>query len=186
MTYEEVKTPQQLLQFMDCIDYGYTSQDGVKYTYKDKDKLEKEFYSKYNVSTYKDVLRNKLGVCWDQTELEKNWFLNNEYNCKTYFMWFELSRPNKAATHSFLVYEKDNKYYWFEHSWDLYKGIHEYKSLESLLKYIARKHALSEIIKKTINQEEVNTLRIYNYDKVPYGKNASSYLKSVTSGKRVY
>lgn len=36
-------------------------------------------------------------------------------------------------SHTFLTYQKDNKFYWFEHAWNNYKGIHEYETFDELI-----------------------------------------------------
>lgn len=35
-------------------------------------------------------------------------------------------------SHTFLVYQNNNYYYWFEHSWNKYMGVHQYKSMKKL------------------------------------------------------
>ena len=90
-----------------------------------------------------EELKNKIGVCWDQVELERYYFKGNDWNVKTYFIVHD--DGDKCPTHTFLTYEKSNKYYWFEHSWKRFRGIHEYNSLKELLKDIKAKFIKYEL-----------------------------------------
>ena len=58
-------------------------------------------------------------------------FKNYVSNIKTFFLVYD--GGDKCPSHTFLTFEKDNKYYWFEHSWKIFKGIHEYNTLKELL-----------------------------------------------------
>ena len=62
---------------------------------------------------------------------------------KTYFIVHD--DGDKCPTHTFSTYEKSNKYYWFEHLWKRFRGIHEYNFLKELLKDIKDKFIKYEL-----------------------------------------
>ena len=101
-----IKTPFELLEFMDKnITYGFVGKNGKKYL----DMYSQEWndwYQECFVQSGKEVLKSKVGTCWDQVELERLWFEKNGYSFKTFFVWFEVNRPNNLPTHTFLIYEK--------------------------------------------------------------------------------
>ena len=102
---------------MDDIDYGWIDKSGIKHIYDFK-----TFSSDYLLQSPEEVIKNKVGVCWDQVELERHYFKND--SVKTFFIVHYDN--DKCPTHTFLTFQKDNKYYWFEHSWAIFRGIHEY------------------------------------------------------------
>lgn len=66
-------------------------------------------------------------------------------------------------SHTFLTYEDNHKYYWFEHSWGSYKGIHEYESQMSLLLDIV------DLFKKEyVNTNQEVDVYLYEYQQPQY------------------
>lgn len=128
-----INTPADLLTWMDYINYGWIDSKG---------EINKnggdDFYKKYRLQSPKKVLKNKVGVCWDQTEFERSWFDFNNYSFT--IIYIEISDNKQCPSHTFLVYQDNDKYYWFEHSWRAYKGIHEYDSILKCIHDVIRKH----------------------------------------------
>lgn len=120
--------------------------------------------------------KNKIGVCWDQVELERYYFKGNDWNIKTYFIFHYDN--DKCPTHTFLNFEKERKYYWFEHSWEKFKGIHEYNSLKDLLVDVIEKFIKYELN----NNYYKNNLCIYNYKKPRPHLNVLEFYKHCESG----
>ena len=147
----------EIMDLMNNIEYGYVDKEGRKYT-----KEFDNFADLYILQTPKEIEKSKVGVCWDQVELERYYFKGNDWNIKTYFIVH--NDNDKCPTHTFLTFEKNNKYYWFEHSWEICRGIHEYKSEKELLLDVKQK-----FIKYELNNNYVkNNLYIYRYDKPKY------------------
>ncbi len=179
-----INTPEELLKYMDeNISYGFIGKNGKKY----HDMFSEEWndwYSQCYVQSGEEVLESKTGTCWDQVELERLWFEKHIYNVHTLFMWFEVGRECDLPTHTFLIYEKDNKYYWFEHAFEAQKGIHEFNSLDDAVEYAKSKQI--EYTKnnyKDISDDDLNTLVVYDYSKPSYHLNVDEYLKHVTTYK---
>ena len=132
---------QQIMKIMDNIEYGFKDEYGNNIIVTNPEKWDDEFYNFYYLQTPDELLKTKCGVCFDQVELERNLFEKNNINVNTYFLC--TYDEDMLPSHTFLTYEKNNKFYWFEHSWGVYKGIHEYNSLTELLLDVKEKFITS-------------------------------------------
>ena len=65
---------EEILSLMDNIEYGYVDNKGNKYT----DDYQ-NFSSLYILSSPEEVIKNRVGVCFDQVELERYYFKNTCY-----------------------------------------------------------------------------------------------------------
>ena len=138
-----------IMNIMNDIKYGYLDINGnIHYV------IDKDFESSYKLQSPGETLNNKVGVCWDQVELERYLFDKKNIKFNTYFIVYY--SDNICPTHTFLIYKIDNDYYWFEHSWEKYRGIR---------KYSAENSALNDIKEKFINDELNN-----NYDELEIHK----------------
>ena len=166
--------PQEIMNQMNNIKYGW------------KDKYEKihfnvdeTFSNDYVLETPNEVLNNNVGVCWDQVELERNFFEKTNIKFKTFFIVHYDN--NNCPTHTFLIYKDNNLYYWFEHSWERFRGIHSYKTEEEALKDIK-----SKFIKYELNGNYIqNNLCIYKYEKPKYGINCLQFYKHCEHGENI-
>lgn len=161
MRFEEIKTPEELLEFMDVIKYGFETLDGKKCI--EESDFEKNILN-WTLSSPERLLSVKLGHCFDQVELERDWFFKNNYNIKTYFMIFLMEEKNNYPTHTFLTYEKNNKWYLFEHADYYNRGIHEFNSLEELLESAKKR----QIKYANVSDDIKEKLTIFEYDKPEY------------------
>lgn len=120
------------MEIMNSIEYGFKDSNNKNIITENPEKWDNEFNEFYFLQTPEELLKSKCGVCWDQVELERKLFEDNNFIFKTYFIY--IVDDDMFPSHTFLTYKYNNKYYWFEHSWGIYKGIHEYNSeLELLL-----------------------------------------------------
>lgn len=117
---------EDLMVIMNDIKYGYMDNKGEIHN-----DANDEFSELYKLQSPQETLENKIGVCWDQVELERYLFKKKNIEFKTYFIVHYDN--DRCPTHTFLIYKDNNKYYWFEHSWERFRGIHEYQSLKELL-----------------------------------------------------
>ena len=144
----------EIMDIMDNIQYGFMDENNENIIDKDIEKWNNEFNSFYYLQTPDELLKSKCGVCWDQVELERKLFNDVNVPFKCYFIY--ISDENKLPSHTFLTFIMNNKYYWFEHSWYKYKGIHEYSSLDDLLLDVIKKF-------KGDNSKISNDSNIYLY-----------------------
>lgn len=173
---ERIKTPEELLSFMDKnIKYGYVGSDSKKiYTWKDE-RFNEDFDREYFLQSPEELLISKRGVCWDQVELERYWFNQKKLEAKTYFLNFAKEDSN-LPTHTLLVYKNDNKFYWFENSFANNRGIHEYESIDSLLSDAKQKQF--EYAKKNngASNDDFETIKITRYNTPDYGLSVDEYM----------
>lgn len=111
---------------MSKIEYGFKDEQGNNIIDINPKKWDEEFSEFYYLLTPEELLERKCGVCWDQIELERKLFEDENIKVETYFIF--LADQDMLPSHTFLIYQDDTKYYWFEHSWNKYKGIHEYNN----------------------------------------------------------
>ena len=181
--FNNISSPEELLEFMDCISYGFVSKTGKKYYDNDLEGWN-NWFEECCVQNGEDVLKSRVGTCWDQVELERLWFDKNNYKFKTIFSWFEHGRNDDMPTHTFLIYESNNKYYWFEHSFEMYKGIYEFDSEEDAIEYVKDKQFEYALMNNECAKEnDRDYLVCYEYNKPMDHLNVKDYLEYVTSRK---
>ena len=112
----------EIMDVMNSISYGFLDDDGNNILDTNPLKWEEEIY----LQTPEELLKSRCGVCWDQVELERYLFELHKIPCKTYFIYF--SENDMIPSHTFLTFQDNDHYYWFEHSWYDEKGIHEYNT----------------------------------------------------------
>lgn len=95
---------------------------------------------------------------------------------------FEVNRENNFPTHTFLIYEDNNKYYWFEHSFEACKGIHEFNNYEEAIEYVKEKQFEFAIRNNNdMKLDYKNTLTCYEYKKPNKDLGVEEYLSFVTN-----
>ncbi|MBQ2408460.1 MAG: hypothetical protein II309_03410 [Bacilli bacterium] len=145
---------EELRNELNKIKYGWYDNSGKLHKHIDKD-----YMLKYRMQTSEEMINHGYGVCWETVELEREYFEKNNIPCKSYFI--VIAKFRRYECHTFLVYEENNKYYWFEHSWDKLKGVYEFDNLDELLDKVILE--FPDIVKyKNYNP---NDLEIYEYKK---------------------
>ena len=167
-------TEVEVMNFMEDIQYGWC--DKNKKIFVDD---FNNFGDDYRLQSPKEVIKNKVGVCWDQVELERYYFRSNDINVKTYFLVHYDN--DMCPTHTFLTYEKNNKFYWFEHSWKMFRGIHEYGSLKELLSDVRNK-----FIRYELNNEYLESnLVLHEYSKPKYNISVQEFYEHCDKGEYI-
>lgn len=164
----------EIMNLMENIEYGWVDKNNYSHN-----KTDETFLDNYKLQSPKETIKSKVGVCWDQVELERYYFKGNDWNIKTYFIVHY--DDDKCPTHTFLTFEKQDKYYWFEHSWERFKGIHEYNTIQELLLDIKDKFIKYELN----NNYNENCLNIYNYKKPKNHLNILEFYKHCESGVKI-
>lgn len=135
-----------IMKIMDQIEYGFPDEKGFNIKKKNPKMYEEEFTRFYYLLTPEELLEKKCGTCFEQVELERKFFLEHSIPISTYFIC--TYEEGNYPCHTFLVYEKKGKFYWFEHAWGIYRGIHEYSNLKTLLLDAKKKFIESHNTKK--------------------------------------
>lgn len=181
---DAVKTPEELLDFMsNNINYGYLGKNGRVYHYTDSD-FDSDWYKQYILENADDITEYLYGNCWDQVELERDWFIKNGYEIKTIYEMVKLDYDNDYPSHSFLIY-KDNKYWcWFENADFNNRGIHKFNTLDDLLNCQYNKYV--EFLKTfNILDNEIEKIIIIEFDKPKEHISADEYLKHVINSQKI-
>lgn len=164
----------EIMTLMDNIEYGWLDQNNNQHNL-----IDNTYQDNYILETPQEVMKNKIGVCWDQVELERYYLRTHDLNIKTYFLVYYDN--DKCPTHTFLTYEKDNKYYWMEHAWMKFKGIHEYSSKKELLTDVKNKFIINELK----NHCTLENLILYEYKKTKYHISTQEFFKHCESGQQI-
>ena len=182
MKYEDIKTPNELLDYMSSnITYGFLGKSKKRYeSLKDREGL-----NEYIIQSGEEVLESNLGTCWDQVELERIWFANHNYNFKTIFLGFDVDYENTYPTHTFLVYEDNNKWYWFENAWEDERGIHEFNSFDDALSHVKDLHFLYAQKRYNMDSKLKDNLECFDYDRPKPNLDVISYVEHVTNGRKI-
>lgn len=165
---------EDLMVIMNDIKYGYMDNKGEIHN-----DANDEFSELYKLQSPQETLENKIGVCWDQVELERYLFKKKNIEFKTYFIVHYDN--DRCPTHTFLIYKDNNKYYWFEHSWKKHRGITVYDSELEALKDIKDKFVKDELN----NEYNYMNLCIYEYSKPDYGINVLEFYKHCENGNNI-
>lgn len=168
---------EEIMNEMDQISYGYLIEEGFNLA-DNPERWEKEIYSSYHLTSPKELMEIRVGTCFEQTEMERMLFENKGIDVDTYFMC-SYGEKDSLPSHSFLTYKYNNKYYWFEHSWGKYKGIHEYYSIKELLLDVKRLHNEENNVK-----DKFMTF-VYKYEKPEYGISLEEYYKYMKTQKLI-
>ncbi len=164
----------ELMDILNNIEYGYVDINGKIHF-----DIGKNFSQVYKLQNPEEIFKNGVGVCWDQVELERYLFEKNNIEFKTYFIVYYDNYS--CPTHTFLIYKKNDKYFWFEHSWEKYRGIRKFNSEYDALKEIKEKFISTQLNNKC-NYEN---LCIYEYSKPKYGINVLEFYHHCEKGKKI-
>jgi hypothetical protein len=183
MTFDKINNPNDLLEYMKYnIKYGFLGKNGKKY-YDQNSNEWNDWSEQCIVQSGEEVIESKIGTCWDQVELERLWFDKYNYTIRTFFIWFEVGRENDLPTHTFLLFEREGKWYWFENSFAKYSGIHEYNSVDEAIEDIKNKQIDFASYNKDFREEDKNTLECYEFTKPISHLGVDDYIDFVTQKK---
>ena len=181
--YNSIKTVDELYEFMDNINYGYLSNSGRVYCFGDED-FDKNWKNEYILEDKDDLLKTGYGNCWDQVELERAWFKENNYEIKTIFEMVLLDYDNDYPSHTFLVFKDGESWCWFEHADYDNRGIHKYDSFEELIKDQYSKY-LKLLNTFNISLEEIDKIIMTEYIEPSKNINSEEFLNHVINSKKI-
>ena len=168
----------KIMDILEQIEYGFLDNNGNNIC--DNVDLEYTFNKVYYIMSPEELLNKKIGVCWDQVELERKLFEESNIKNETYFIYID--DKNNLPSHTFLVYYVNNKVYWFEHSWFDEKGIHEYNNLNDLLNDVEIK-----FIKSRENEVPKGLdVHIYKYNKPNYNISCNEFYNYIFTQKKIF
>ena len=157
--------PEKVMEKMEQISYGWLD----IYDKKHINTIE-NLTELYRVSSPSEVLENKIGICFDQVELERKLF-ELDYETKSYAIY-----TNHMA-HSFLILYKKESYIYFEHSSSKSKGIYYFSTEEEAVADATKK------FKETHRIRENRKVEVVPYPPLEQGTTFSE-IKDIISNKQ--
>jgi len=144
----------------------------------------------YSLQTPEELIKSKIGICWDMTELYREHF-KKKTNLKyeTYYIFYEDNLG--CQNHSILVFYANNKVYWFEPMFQdkkcYYSGIHEYDNLKELLKDFKTIWVKFALVNKMIPENyNKNNIFIYKYDIPKYHINGIEMRNHINNSEFIF
>lgn len=169
---------ENIMDKMNEIEYGFKLNNKNIYPQND-DEWSNDFAKQYRLQSPIELMKSKLGVCWDQVELERYYFEKEKIKYETYFI---VEYDGKEyPTHTFAIINLNEKYYWFEHSWEPYRGIKKFDSIELALLDVKSKF-IKMLDNRNISSKEIV---IYKYKKPNYGINSNEFFKHCEQGQKI-
>lgn len=157
------KTPLELYNYMiENITYGFISKDKKRYVRKElnNDELyETTLFNNYYLQTPEELEVSKCGICYDQVEFMRKWFINHGYEVFTFYINYH--------NHAFLMYKDNSSYNIIECTVKKIRGIYTYNSFNE---------ALLDYKNKQIDDNGSEELKYYKYDKVSFGCDFDTFL----------
>ena len=83
-----------------------------------------------------EVYINSCGSCHDQTLFEYTELQSQGLSPKAKFIMTVDEYGKGAETHSFIHYQIEDNWYWFENAWEEFRGIWKFSTEEALIKYV--------------------------------------------------
>lgn len=172
---DNIKTPLELYKYLsENIKYGFVSKKDLK-SYIRNVNIESNNYDKLIVDTYflqtpNELLNSKCGICFDQVELERKWFKENNYEVLSFY--------SNYHNHVFLVYKDNNKYYLFENCLYFMNGITEFDSLNSLFDYYFNMQLKN-------SKESINNIELYKYDNVSFNESFNEFITNRRCNEKI-
>jgi hypothetical protein len=162
---------------MEEIEYGYKDVNNEYH-----DSVDNEFADNYRLESPTEIEESKLGICWDQVEYERYLFDKQNIKNNTYFIVHYDN--DKCPTHTFLIYEDNNKNYWFENAFEAQRGIHEFNTLDEAVEYVKSKQIeYTRMNHKDVSDKDMECLTVYEYTRPKENVNVEEYLNHVTLTK---
>ena len=181
----KIKTPEQLLSFLsDNFHWGFLDKSGKAYHGTESDFREK-LANEYRLSSPDELLFKRYGLCYDMVYFEKTFFDEHKIPNKTLFINY-VRNNRRGPGHTFLVYQLKKKWYWFEFVWETspnehHRGIHEYISLESLLKDVNARYKLT----RKGSPNEYDGIYIIEYDPSYKPYTYEGFVRNCYNGKKI-
>lgn len=163
---------------------GYKAKDGK--IYQENEIVDEVWTNNYVLQTPNEVLKSKVGVCWDFVEIYREWAKENKIDYKTFFIEYNPTLIPNAwdyATHTILIYKSNNKLFWFDNAYQFPSKLNEYDNMEELIDDFVGKHAYSS--SKALNEVEKYYLDVYQYDEPPFGLYPIEYVNFCRNGRLI-
>lgn len=183
MQYNKIQTPEELLKFMDeNIEYGVIDKHNKKITDGESEEFQITCNTYWTLNEPLKILELGVGHCYDQVEIERKWFSDHKYNFKT--IWISAYQQNvedSGFCHSYLIFEKDNKWNIFEHSDYSHRGIYSFDTIDEAIKFQANNQI--EYASSCVKPLDKYSVCIKIFDTPPTYCTMNQYLKHINDSE---
>ena len=135
----DIKTPKDVLSFMDKIKYGYVDINGEKHI-----NSLKGVRTLYRTPSVEDVLNTEVGNCIDQVlvmhYLLDNLNIPNKIFCTRVYESGDIPEEEEEHMHCFVLYYDDEGVHHIEHPDGEKKGIYHYQNEETAIETINKRY----------------------------------------------
>jgi len=183
MTFQDIKTPDQLMTYLDeYIIYGIIDNNGNKYYDSNSTDFQNVCNEQWKLRSTKEILQDGVGHCYDQVEIEREWFAKNGFEVKTFWISaYQEEIENSGFSHTYLLYRDGSTWKLFEHSDFSNKGIYEFKDIKTAVKWQSE-HQI-KIAESCVKPLIQYTTCIKEYTKPPINVNMQEYLQFIDNSK---
>lgn len=183
MKIQNIKTPEDLMLYLDKnISYGVIDKNGNKFFDSNSDNFQKACFADWKTKPTKQILEDGVGHCYDQVEIEREWFTLKDYKIKTFWISaYQEEIENSGFSHTYLIYKDRNNWFVFEHSDYFNKGIHKFKTLREAVTWQAQKHV--SFAESQIKPKIKYSVCIKEFSKPPFNLNMEQYLNFIMTQK---
>lgn len=137
MTFKDIKTPEELMSYLDQnFKYGVIDNKGNEYYDSSSDDFQKICDTQWKMRSVEEMLREGVGHCYDQVEIEREWFTMMGFEIKTFWISaYQEEIENSGFSHTYLVYKDGEIWKLFEHSDFSNRGIYSFKNVKDAVKW---------------------------------------------------
>jgi len=181
--FQNVKTPEQLITYLDQnFEYGVIDNNGNKHCDSNSDEFQIVCNTQWKLRTVDEMLKDGVGHCYDQVEIEREWFTKNGFTIKTFWVSaYQEGVKNSGFSHTYLVYQDNGVWKLFEHADFSNKGIHAFKSVNDAIKWQSK--CQIKFAESCVKPLKKYTTCIKEYMKPPTNVNMQEYLQFINNSK---
>jgi len=121
-----------MLYLNENFEFGVIDKLGNKYFDSNSNEFESICKTQWKLRSVDSLLKEGIGHCYDQVEIERDWFLKNVFVIKNF--WVSVCQQGEETSrldHSYLVYKDNNFWKLFEHSDSSNRVILKFNSLRN-------------------------------------------------------
>lgn len=163
-------------------EYGVIDNNGNKHCDSNSDEFQIVCNTQWKLRSVEEMLKDGVGHCYDQVEIERNWFTKNDFQVKTFWISaYQEEIENSGFSHTYLIYKDNDVWKLFEHADASSRGIYAFKTIRDAVKWQSEHQIkFAESCIKSLSQY---TTCIKEYSKPPINVNMQEYLQFIGNSK---
>lgn len=183
MRFQTINTPEQLMAYLDQnFEYGVIDNSGNRVYGSNSCKFQTICNTQWRLRTVEEMLKDRVGHCYDQVEIEREWFTSNGFEVKTFWISAYLQGvENSGFCHAYLVFKDNDNWKLFEHADGFNKGIYTFKGINDAVNWQAEKQIKFAQAHGTPSQQY--SVCIKEFATPPKRVNMQEYLQFIATSK---